>query len=390
MKKLPTYPLFPKGLATGKAFINRQADRAELTDRILRLEHTWIAAPRRYGKTSLLEQVCVDLAKTRAQKSTQAIHTCVIDLMLVRDIEVLQKQLFAAVSSLLVQLEPAHKKLLTLARKYLDKYVKELTVGMEGVSVSLKIDRATPDSLNETLLKLDKIATDHNIRFALIIDEFQKIVDLPDSDIIEGSIRNAVQQSKNVIYIFSGSRRSLLQRMFTDKRRPLYRLCTQLTVERISEEEYKKYIDSASRLNWNKGLSEAAYAELFAATERHPYYINSVCRKLMRLAKCPTAADIQEVWREVVDEERHWLVNEYGNLSTTQAIVLGALARMPTAKPSAKAFTQFAGLAASSVKSALDALLRDDHVQSKTNADGSTLYHVLDPGMRYILNSELS
>lgn len=124
------------------------------------------------------------------------------------------------------------------------------------MSVRFSLDNPTPDSINETLLRLEDVATDHDIRFALILDEFQKVSELKENDVIEGAIRNAVQKAQCITYIFSGSQRSLLEQMFTQKKRPLYRLCTQMVLNRIESRDYEKYLNNVAKLSWGKVLGK--------------------------------------------------------------------------------------------------------------------------------------
>ena len=44
---------FPRGIATGIAFCNRENERQRLIKNINSRQHTLIMSPRRYGKTSL-------------------------------------------------------------------------------------------------------------------------------------------------------------------------------------------------------------------------------------------------------------------------------------------------------------------------------------------------
>lgn len=378
-----TRNLFPKGLAISKAFINRRLERRELELRVLNGEHTWIAAPRRCGKTSLIEQLCLDLEKRQPANS---VHTCLIDLMLVRSIDGLQEMLFSAASELLCSLSNSHNKILNLAKQYFDNNVRELSIKASSVSIAFHIDKPTTMTINETLLKIEKIAADHNITFLLAIDEFQKIYALKDNDVIEGSIRNAVQKAKHVTYLFSGSHRSLLSLMFTERSRPLYRLCTQFDLNRIEEKEYSKYLNKVAKLVWSKVPDHSVYQAIFDLTKRHPYYMNAVCRKLILNDFPENKKVIYAIWDEVISEERHWLVNEFDSLSSSRAIVLKTLANLPTNQPMSNEFSKASGLATSTIKDSLEVLLRDDMAYADSSAaDGEVIYRVLDPGLDSIL-----
>ena len=379
-----TRKLFTKGLALGKSFINRKNERALLKARVLTCEHTWIAAPRRYGKTSLAEQVRLDINKS---KQNNNIHSCVIDLMTVKDITRLQEILLSGISELLIELETVHKKLLLLAREYFGNYVNKVSFDIEDYSVKFHLNKPAPDNLNKILLKLDEIALKHDIQFLLIFDEFQKVAELKDNETIEGSIRHAAQEAKNVTYIFSGSQRSLLAQMFTGTKRPLYRLCTQLDLGRINENEYKKYINKVAILVWACKIDNEIYDGIFELTKLHPYYMSGFCRVMFDYDTPIEKKDIPFIWEEVVTEDVHWLSNDYNNLPPSQATLLYALAKRPVEKTTTKEFIQYSGLAASSIKSSLEALIRNDMVHRVEDNDKNKIYRILDPGMEWMLKS---
>jgi len=95
-------PLFPKTTAVGRAFINRDTERAEIEDRVLLQNHTWIAAIRRIGKTSLLEQACLDIS---TRKHAGKVVSFMTDMNLWPDAQALQRMLENAASEILNNIE---------------------------------------------------------------------------------------------------------------------------------------------------------------------------------------------------------------------------------------------------------------------------------------------
>ncbi|MEL6199651.1 MAG: hypothetical protein AAFR09_05525, partial [Pseudomonadota bacterium] len=109
---MPTAPsrigdtLFPIGIATGAAFCNRNAERNELAQNILSGSHTWIMGVRRFGKTSLVSQVALELGRKRSVK----VHTESVDLFVVHNITTLDKAIRDAVGRLTAQFVPKRRK----------------------------------------------------------------------------------------------------------------------------------------------------------------------------------------------------------------------------------------------------------------------------------------
>lgn len=70
----PTSELFPRGIALGSAFCNRQHERAQLAANLLagRPRHSWISGRRRHGKSSLIAQTLADVHKKRGMRIEHA------------------------------------------------------------------------------------------------------------------------------------------------------------------------------------------------------------------------------------------------------------------------------------------------------------------------------
>ena len=86
-------------------------------------------------------------------------------------------------------------------------------------------------------------------------------------------------------------------------------------------------------------------------------------------------------WGRLLERERHEIHLSLGTLSTNQRAVLAALARTPTASPTAQAFLAEAGIAASSMTQAVDVLLARDFVRR----GASDVLEVIDPLVRAYL-----
>ena len=63
-------------------------------------------------------------------------------------------------------------------------------------------------------------------------------------------IRFYAQQTKNLAFIFSGSNRKLLKEIFDDRRRPLFKMCDRLNLQRINQTHYLKFLNQAAIKKW--------------------------------------------------------------------------------------------------------------------------------------------
>src|SRR3990167_10562909 len=232
--------MFPEGIAMGDAFINRVAERNILIKRIKSNKHTVLMAPRRYGKTSLVMQVAYEMK----------IHSCAIDLLAAYDIEYVRDQIVEKVGRLAIELLPN----LTKAREKLMLIFKqmkpEITLGAFGQKLKLHLTNSPLQDMTDALLKLDETAKHFKKQAVIFMDEFQQISELKNYHSIEASIRHAVERSQNVSYVFLGSNRHLLNQMFGDKGRPLYRLCQIMELGRIEGDKYIRRFKLLSKKHW--------------------------------------------------------------------------------------------------------------------------------------------
>lgn len=88
----------------------------------------------------------------------------------------------------------------------------------------------TTQHLSELLLMLNTNAKNANRFCTLILDEFHRVATVRESHMIEAEIRHALERSQYVNYVFCSSKPHLLNKMFSNRSRPLYRACDLLTI----------------------------------------------------------------------------------------------------------------------------------------------------------------
>ena len=218
--------LFPLGVATGPAHCNRAAERAELAGNVRTGAHTWLWGRRRMGKTSLVEQVLLDVARA-------GVVAAMLDLLVAHDAHDLELRLRAAVERLGARIVPRGRKSSSKLAEAFRAFRPEFSFGAAGLKVKLSAPGRPERGIAEMLLGLDRAAGMYRRRLVIVIDEFQQLDQLASGTPhgLEGAIRHAVERSAHVTYVFSGSRKHLLASMFEDEDRPLYRLCRKMTIE---------------------------------------------------------------------------------------------------------------------------------------------------------------
>ncbi len=103
-----------------------------------------------------------------------------------------------------------------------------------------------------------RIAQARKQRLAIALDEFQAITAF-DGGTVENALRAAVQDQRQVGYVFSGSEPSLMERML-GPRRPFYKAGPVMRLEKINPDDFAAFIDERFRgsgVRPDDGLGEA-------------------------------------------------------------------------------------------------------------------------------------
>jgi AAA+ ATPase superfamily predicted ATPase len=362
---------FPQGIATDTSFCNRTSERKLLKRHIEAHEHVVLVGPRRYGKTSLLAQVL-------RENNFPGVR---IDFFFVLSQQEVAKLLADGVSQVMSSLLPKSKKSCEAIVNKIRDFNPKLTINLLGQSLEIGVRQKNDKSISELLLALDYFSGEANKPCVLLLDEFQQIGELKENHAIEASIRHAVEQSKNVSYIFCGSKRHMLNEMFSNRNRPLYHLCELMTIDRISTECYTKFLKSMAKSRWGRDISDAAVAEIINITENHPYYVNALCRHLWHEANVPDLNKVITIWDEFVHKQSPWIISDISSLTLNKKRVLFALANNPTVEIQGQEFSNLSGIPPSSIKVCIDSLQSSDliHINSVNQ------YALLDPAMAYFI-----
>lgn len=361
---------FPLGAARGASFCNRKHELEHLMNNIALSKPTLIMSPRRYGKTSLA---------LRSFEMAGAIYTH-IDFYKELDTSDIAKSMINGVGDLLSKIEPKTKQLLRLAADFFSDLRVTFSTGNLGITIDLQ-DRKNPaDKIQNVLKKLQRLAESKKIKVVLFIDEFQKLSDIENSEPIEAAIRHEAQIAKNIVYIFSGSNRHLIEDMFSNSNRPFYKLCDTLQLERISAEHYENYIQKAAKKRWKKTLSSESLETILELTERHPYYVNLLCSKLW-LQQLPDREAVRLCWERCVQESRSQIEREIDLLNLNQKrTIIGISRYQPVNQPTGKDFLSKLPISSSSLTQALSSLIDKDYVYK----DSEGYYRLVDPMLNHL------
>jgi AAA+ ATPase superfamily predicted ATPase len=368
---------FPTYLALGDAFCNRKEEIKRILYDLYGNTPVLLISPRRYGKTSLALKAFDQIEWSYAH----------VDLYKALSEEDIVKYILNGIGQLLGKIESAPKKLMLLAGELFSGLHIKVVFEKAGIQLEFNQKKQSPtDIILKSLEKLHELALRKDKHVILFLDEFQVVGEVINNNSIEAVIREAAQKSTHVSYVFSGSNRHLMEQMFYDRKRPFYKLCDQIKLDRIHEKAYEQYINMAAKKKWGEILERSTLAMIFKLSEFHSYYVNKLCSLLWQESNAPTEMDVVSTWHSFVLENKSNVERELSLISINQRKILIFLSNQDNTKELfSKKATQQIDLMSSSVQRAVEPLIEKDYVY----IDEDKSYRVLDPLIKSVLRKSL-
>jgi hypothetical protein len=362
-------------IVTQRAFTDREDERERLASDLAAGQKIFLISPRRYGKSSLIRDVMHGLAKQRilTVEVTVAASSSYVGFL-------------EAYARALVSAETPRGKIRRWAGELLQSLRPELrfdaqAAGEPGVALSFPTVRNARDAArlaSEVFALPGRIAAARRKNLAIALDEFQAIASF-DGGTVEQALRAAVQEQRNVGYVFAGSEPSLMERML-GPRRPFYKAGPVMRLQKIDPAVFASFLEArftASGVRPEPGLG-AAIVDLGGNV---PYDVQRLAHETWDDVKAAgrRAAGLEDLHGTLTRllGQQHTVFEEsWQRLTLAQRGVLRALVLQDGRELlSADVRTRHRLPGASSVQASLAALVREEIVMKE--------------GSRYVLGDSL-
>jgi len=172
-----------------------------------------------------------------------------------------------------------------------------------------------------------RIAAARKRRLAIALDEFQAVTTFGD-DSVEHALRAAVQDQRQVGYVFAGSEPSLMERMLTS-RRPFYKAGPVMRLEKIAPDDFATFLEgrfAATGRRPEPGLG-AAIVDLAGNV---PYDVQRLAHEMwddVRAAgrRTATVEDLHTTLTRLLVEQGPMFEDAWQRLTLAQRAVLRAV-----------------------------------------------------------------
>jgi AAA+ ATPase superfamily predicted ATPase len=233
-------------------FTNRHEEYEKLSQMVASSNHIIMIAPRRFGKTSLVNKV-VDNAKR---------PVFWLDLQLITNTgdfaTQLLKQLFK---------KYPFKKLKFMISNF--RIIPTLSIHPVSNNVEVAFEPRVDSFVHlEDVLNLIEKLGEEKIRPIVVFDEFQELLSLDKS--LDKRLRSVIQFHKNINYLFLGSAESMMKQIFENKKSPFYHFGQLFTLSKIPYNDFFNFLYIRFTLITDK--SAEISEKILKFSNCHPYY----------------------------------------------------------------------------------------------------------------------
>ena len=365
MKKLPF--IFGKSSDLIN-FTDREEETLRLEMNFKSLINTTIISPRRWGKTSLVENLA---EKIRAEN--KKIKICMIDLFNVRN-ETEFYEYFA--KGVLKGTSSRWEEMAENAKQFLSHLLPKITFSPDSqAEISFGVAWETLQKNPDEILNLpETIAKAKNISVIVCIDEFQAIGDFSETLAFQRKLRAHWQHHHNVGYCLYGSKRTMLLDIFSNASMPFYKFGDIMFLQKISNKKWGEFIKKRFEDTGKKiALEQAEY--LAALVDNHSYYVQQLAQQAwLRTNTSCSETIIEESLQSIKNQLSLLFVGQIESMASTQINFLKAVLDGETAFTSQENLKKYRLGSSANVKTIKNALTSREVIDISTQK-----VEILDP-----------
>ena len=374
-----TNPFKFGSIVSGDYFYNREDELLRIKQTLRGGNNITLYAPRRYGKSSLVNKALNELEK-------EGFITVYIDFMSVYSRDTFIKKYSSAITSS----EPAS----------IEKTVSKISQLISGIVPSVSFDPAGIPSFSfswiegqnkeKTLADVidlpQKLSSDKK-KWIIAFDEFQEVTKL-NGENFEKLLRSCIQHHNNVSYLFLGSKTHILKDMFSNKNRAFYNAASVMSIGKIAKEKSIDYLKSRFALS-GIVIKETVAEYILDASNNITYFIQFIAFEIWQLAtlngeKEIKKGDVDHAIENIIVLKSDFYWEIINRQTSYRKKVLHALSCTGTELLSSKASKKYDLGASSTTQKALDSFLEDGIIERT-----ESVYEYSDPFFRMFVTRNI-
>ena len=338
-------PFLTAGYDGPETFCDRERETADLVSAIENGRNVTLIAPRRYGKTGLIQNVMRVLSGR--------CDTVYVDIYATECLSDFVKVFAERVVS---SLETKREKIVSTLGRFFGSLRPTVSPQSDG-SVKWSFDLA-PSEAKASLDGIFDFLKGRTRPTMIAIDEFQQVRKYPEAN-TEALLRSYMQFLPNVRFVFAGSQLRLMSGMFVSPRGAFYNSTDIMSLDVIDRKKYREF---AGRFFAEESMpfSKTAFDALYRRFDGITWYVQSVLNRVWQNGVgLKSRRDAEEAVKSLVDNRNLVFFDLYRSQSeASRALLKAVAAENVVSAPTGKAFLASHALgAASTVASAIENLV---------------------------------
>lgn len=354
----PNNPFLISGYHSPELFCDRTEETAKILNALHNERNITLIAPRRMGKTGLIHHVFYNLKEQHPE-----IVTLYLDIFSTQSLGDFVR-LFA--NTVLGKLDSAPQKALNRISRFIRSCRPVFTFDEITGTPKVSID-VSPTEEQNTLKEIFDYLASSEKRCYIAIDEFQQIAEYKEQG-VEALLRSYIQFIPNINFIFSGSKKHVMQEMFTSSKRPFYQSTQILTIDTINRDEYARFAINHFAQN-NISLPREIFEEIYTKYNGHTWYIQTILNRLYGYNRDVDMELIKYASNQIISEYSYSYNDLMKAYSAGNVRLLKAIAREGCVKEilAGDFIAKYQLRAASSVSSSLKKLVENELIYQSDN-----------------------
>jgi len=338
-------------------FCDREKETKSIINAINNGRDITLVSLRKMGKTGLIMHTFEEMKKKKT------FETIYLDIYHTENLKGMINQLATSLFRVKKTFGKQMEEFLHAFRYVRPVISMDQLTGLPSVSFMIADEKEARNTLEELFEMLREKSKKMSIVIA--IDEFQQIGNYPEKN-VEALIRGMIQTLSNVRFIFSGSNKTILTRMFGNATQPFYQSTEMMYLTEIEQETYEKFIKTQF-LKDSRKVEEGIITELLLWCRCHTWYVQYVCNKLYETGNQISRENYKNIQREILTSREPFYL-EYRNMIThhqwqlMKAIAHSDGANMITSGGFIKKYNL---TNASTIKRGVDSLLQKEMIYQK-------------------------
>ena len=339
-----------------KYFCDREKETEFLIKQVENGRNVALISPRRMGKTGLVQH-CFQQSRL-----SDSYYTFFVDIYATSSLAEFVYLLGKAIYETLKPKRTAWtEKFFQMIASLRVGFKLDAVTGEPGFDIGLgdiQAPRTTLDEIFRYLESADKPCI-------VAIDEFQQIGSYEEKN-VEALLRTKIQQCKQTLFIYAGSKRHLMSNMFHSSSKPFYQSAISMGLEPIPMDAYVEFAD---RLFEERGkhVSHELVEKVYTMFDGCTWFVQMMMNELFALTGYDDICGVEMLdearWNVIQAQESNYK-DLLSRLAPKQKLLLQAIAKEGVVRGiTSSTFIKKYNLAsASSVQAALKPLLKNDIV----------------------------